>query len=164
VLADLSRRFVAGLFDLFPFVAPLAVMFQIYHESGGDPQAAAMNSPHAQLLTFLSLGAIVVYLIHTAATEALAGRSIGKMIMGLRVVRLDGGTPDASALLTRNFLRVLDVGLAGVPLVFIAFSPLRQRIGDVAAGTVVIRDRVRPEGNLVDPPKETRVEPPTAGE
>src|SRR6185437_8442772 len=112
-------------------------------------------------------------LIHTAATEALAGRTIGKMIMGLRVVRLDGGTPDPSALLTRNFLRILDIGLAGVPLIFIVFSPLRQRIGDVAAGTVVIRDRVRPEGNLVEPmaepevptsaPPQSDAEPPPAG-
>jgi uncharacterized RDD family membrane protein YckC len=90
------------------------------------------------------------------------------MIMGLRVVNLDGSTPDAPSLLIRNFLRVVDIGLAGVTLVFILFSPLRQRIGDVAAGTVVVRDRVKPEGNLIEPvktdlpPVPSDVEPPAA--
>ncbi len=105
---------------------------------------------------------MLLYLIHTASSEALTGRTIGKMVMGLHVVRADGGTPDVSSLLIRNFLRVVDLGLMGVPLIFIVYSPLRQRIGDVAAGTMVIRDRVKPEGNLVEPPKEEEdaIDPP----
>jgi uncharacterized RDD family membrane protein YckC len=156
-IADLARRLLAGMIDAFPFAVPL-VMVLVFHSI-------------PELVGKLALaGAFVIYLIHTAASEALAGRTLGKRIVGLRVVRTDGGTPDAAALLIRNFLRIVDVGLI-VPLVFIIFSPLRQRVGDVAAGTIVIRDRVRPEGNLVDPPKaeETeaaeaprRAEPPPA--
>lgn len=157
-LADPARRLLAGLIDASPFAVPVAIFL-----SAG----AGGHLADAQTIEVLTLaGAFVVYLVHTAASEALTGRTVGKMLLGLRVMRTDGGTPDAAALLIRNFLRVVDIPLVA-PLVFILFSPLRQRIGDVAAGTIVIRDRVRPEGNLVEPPKEdssTSTEPPAAAE
>ena len=137
----------------------MAILLESYRTASGQPAALQLSG----WFTATAVGAFVVYLVHTAATEALAGRTVGKMILGLRVVRTDGGTPDTAALLIRNFLRVIDIFLIG--MLFIAVSPMRQRIGDVAAGTVVIRDRVRPEGNLVEPPKEEAqgsAEPPTA--
>jgi uncharacterized RDD family membrane protein YckC len=150
-LADLARRLAAGLIDAFPFAAPIIVGFQSVqmHESTADPSFSG-----TPVFFAVFAAAWFVYLIHTAASEALAGKTLGKWVLGLRVVRLDGGTPDPVALLIRNFLRLVDIGLMCVPLVFIAFSPLRQRIGDVAAGTIVIRDRVKPEGNLVKPEAE----------
>ena len=172
VLATLARRALAGVIDLFPFLLPVVLFAQYAQAAGGNPQNPSPAAVRLGMLAaYTGVAAFLVYLIHTAATEALFGRTIGKRIMGLRVVRLDGGTPDSSALLIRNFMRVLDLGLMGIPLVMIVFSPLRQRIGDVAAGTIVILDRAKPEGNLIDPPKEemTRTEksaepPAAAGE
>jgi uncharacterized RDD family membrane protein YckC len=167
VLADLLRRLAAGLIDAIPFAAPIVFVLQSIHSGNSaalDPIAANASGVETG---WLLAGAMFVYLLHTAASETLTTRTLGKWLMGLRVVRLDGGTPDPAALLIRNFLRVMDVGLFGVPLVLIIFSPLRQRIGDFAAGTVVVRDRVKPEGNLIEPRKvetavPTDVEPPAA--
>lgn len=72
------------------------------------------------------------------------GRTIGKRWMGVRVIGA-GGTPitlPAAAL--RNLIRVADlqpVGSSLVGLGFIALHPRGQRLGDIVAGTVVVRDR-----------------------
>ena len=82
------------------------------------------------------------YLLHTLVAEVICGQSLGKMAFGLKVVGPDGGTPTRLALVLRNLLRVVDVALA-LPLVTVLISPLRQRVGDMVAGTVV----VAPEGD-----------------
>ena len=165
VLADLGRRFIAGLIDAIPFTLPLVFFLQFLRLAGPDPQNPTVEAQHALMLSMMTgVAAFLVYLIHTAVSETLTGRTLGKMLLGLRVVSPDGSTPDASSLIIRNFLRVVDIGLVGVPLVFILFSPLRQRIGDVAASTIVIRDRVRPEGNRVDPEKSETEEEGVAAE
>ena len=48
------------------------------------------------------------------------------MIFGLRVVSLDGTTPTRGQFLTRNLLRVVDAGLAFLPVLLVPFSPLRS--------------------------------------
>lgn len=172
VLADLLRRLSAGLIDATPFLVPIILFAQF------APQAREAklqeNLPSAETAVLVSfVVALAIYLVHTALSELFTGRTLGKALLGLRVVSMDGSTPAPSSILIRNFLRVIDVALLGIPLAMITFSPLRQRIGDVAAGTIVIRDRVRPEGNLIDPPKEEQTaptapvidaEPPAAGE
>src|SRR5438874_340782 len=80
-----------------------------------------------------------VYFVHITIAEMLSGgRSLGKWITGLRVVSLDGTTPQHSQLLARNALRLIDLVLAGIPLLSILQSPLRQRVGDMMAGTIVV--------------------------
>ena len=59
--------------------------------------------------------------------------------MKIQVVGLDGEPAKRSALLIRNLLRVIDLGLGFVPLIVVLVSPLRQRTGDVAAGTLVVQ-------------------------
>lgn len=69
------------------------------------------------------------------------GRSIGKVAVGLRVVG-DGGLPlTPSASLVRNLLRMVDMlpGSYVVGLVAIVVSPQGKRLGDLAAGTIVVR-------------------------
>jgi len=86
------------------------------------------------------------------------GRSLGKMAVGLRVV-CDGGLPitfRASAV--RNILRIVDYlptsYLAG--LVSIVVSPEGKRLGDLAAGTLVVRlDRPAPAPPLLDEEDES---------
>ena len=77
-----------------------------------------------------------------ALAEALFARTLGKAIFGLRVANLDGSRVTARAAVVRNILRIVDLTLALFPLVMVFFSPLRQRLGDVAAGTLVVRSGV----------------------
>jgi uncharacterized RDD family membrane protein YckC len=70
------------------------------------------------------------------------GQTPGKRLLGIRVVR-DGGYPlDFMAALIRNLIRVgeMAVGFYALSAVVAVFSPLNKRIGDLAAGTIVIRE------------------------
>lgn len=112
---------------------------------GGVGLAGFVNAT-GMILTFL------LFFVYATFFEMLwGGRTPGKRLFGLRVVR-DGGYPItlfASAL--RNILRFLDFGivpfgnagliLCGLPgLLCIFFSPTYKRLGDYAAGTLVIRE------------------------
>jgi uncharacterized RDD family membrane protein YckC len=128
-LAPLGRRAAAGTIDLFPLIIGMAVLEHF-------------SSPAEwELVTAISMG---LYILLTALTEMISGRSLGKWLMGLEVVSLTGDRPPRWSLLVRNLLRVIDVGLFFVPLAVVMLSPLRQRTGDVAAGTLVVQS--------VDPP------------
>jgi uncharacterized RDD family membrane protein YckC len=68
------------------------------------------------------------------------GRTVGKMLLGMRVVRLDGSPMHWSHFLVRWMLRLVDIWifLGSIGLLSILFSDKRQRMGDAAAGSVVI--------------------------
>jgi len=68
------------------------------------------------------------------------GRTVGKLLLKMRVIRLDGTPVHWSNYLVRWMLRLVDIWLflGSVGLLSILFSDRRQRVGDAAAGTVVI--------------------------
>src|SRR5207244_5481193 len=72
-----------------------------------------------------------------------ARRTRGKLVNGLRVVRIDGSPVTFFTSAVRNVLRLVDI-LPGMYLVGIAailVTRQNQRLGDVAAGTLVVRER-----------------------
>jgi uncharacterized RDD family membrane protein YckC len=75
------------------------------------------------------------------------GQTPGKRLLGLRVTRIGGTRIGAGEAAIRNLLRVAD-GLPifyGVGMLSIAVSRRRQRLGDFAAGTIVVREGVGAE-------------------
>ncbi len=68
------------------------------------------------------------------------GRTVGKMIVKTRVVKVDGSPVHWSNFLIRWMLRIVDLWLffGSISILSILFSEKRQRLGDAAAGTVVI--------------------------
>ena len=90
-----------------------------------------------------SVSFAVMFFYHVPFEVLGGGRTPGKRLSGLRVV-LAGGRPIglvASAL--RNILRVIDVlpGVYLVGMLSIFITAKNQRIGDLAAGSLVVRDR-----------------------
>lgn len=70
------------------------------------------------------------------------GQTIGKRLMHIRVVRLDGQPLTIGNSLLRFLLLIIDCMLGlGVGAVLIALTPRSQRLGDWAAGTTVVSDR-----------------------
>jgi len=69
------------------------------------------------------------------------GQTIGKRMFGLRVIADDGAPAGFIAILVRNLIRVVDFlpGFYGFGLLVIVVSPRSQRLGDLAAGTFVVR-------------------------
>ncbi len=77
---------------------------------------------------------------------AMGGRTLGKRVVGLRVVSAEGASPGTGALLMRNLVRLLEV-VFGVPLM--AIDPLSRRLGDRLAGTLVVHERRRNEELMI---------------
>ncbi len=87
--------------------------------------------------------AIVIFIIYIAYftyLEGTRGQTIGKRAMGIKVVRENGSPIDIEAAFVRNILRVID-GLFAylVGAILIWTSHKKQRLGDRAAKTVVIK-------------------------
>jgi uncharacterized RDD family membrane protein YckC len=71
-----------------------------------------------------------------------SGRTPGKRLLGIRVVR-DGGFPvDFTAAVIRNVVRIFEAsfGFYAISAVATLLSPQNRRLGDMAAGTIVVRD------------------------
>jgi len=86
---------------------------------------------------------ILYFLYHPILEVALKGRTPGKRAAGIRIVTLDGQTPDASALLIRNIFRLIDSlpVFYVVGLTFVLLSARQVRIGDMAAGTLLAHEK-----------------------
>jgi uncharacterized RDD family membrane protein YckC len=71
------------------------------------------------------------------------GQTPGKQLLGIRVSAADGAPADMVQCAIRNLIRIVDLILAGLGITFfiMIFTPRYQRIGDLAAGTVVIKRR-----------------------
>ncbi|SFQ16999.1 Uncharacterized membrane protein YckC, RDD family [Amycolatopsis arida] len=100
------------------------------------------------LLSAVMLTSVVLVLVgYPVVFETLSrGRSLGKLAMGLRVVRDDGGPIRFRHALTRGLAGVfVDFWLLGlfgaVALVVSLVSPKGKRVGDYLAGTLVVRER-----------------------
>jgi uncharacterized RDD family membrane protein YckC len=84
--------------------------------------------------------AITGFIFYCAICEAYYGATLGKMILGLFVVNKKGEQISFGAGLVRSLLFFIDSFFFGLPAYTVMKdSPLRQRIGDRAAGTVVIK-------------------------
>jgi uncharacterized RDD family membrane protein YckC len=86
---------------------------------------------------------LALALTYFFVAEATTGRTLGKRLMGLRVVMRDGRPAPANAVAARTVLRLIDA-LPGAwmlgGLTMLLTGGRRQRLGDLAAGTVVRRD------------------------
>jgi len=70
------------------------------------------------------------------------GQSVGKKLLNIRVVNADGSTPTLSAYLLRWLLYIVDVPLTGgLGLIVVLVTKNSQRLGDLAAGTMVIKEK-----------------------
>ena len=105
-------------------------------------------------------GFYVIYIplvaYHLICEAAFHGQSLGKLAMRLRVARLDGGRLTFWHCFLRWVFRLVDISLLGgsVAVIAIICSRHSQRLGDMAAGTTVIR-RVRPSATLLADPYDT---------
>jgi uncharacterized RDD family membrane protein YckC len=143
-LAGIGSRFIAGAID---FTIQLAVIISLalITRPAGDAGAAIFSSAAFAMIFF-----------YDVLFEVLGrGRTPGKRWSGLRVVR-EGGRPITLARsAVRNILRLIDIlpGFYAVGMTTIFITSQNQRVGDLAAGTYVVRyrhgDRPR-KGTVVD--------------
>jgi uncharacterized RDD family membrane protein YckC len=90
---------------------------------------------------FLALTSAALYLGYYVLMEGYLGQTVGKMLLGIKVIREDdGGVPGVKAAAIRTVLRIVD-GLFSYLVAFIVVlaSAKNQRLGDMAAHTLVVR-------------------------
>lgn len=75
----------------------------------------------------------------------LNGQSFGKKIMNIKVISLNGEQPTFSQYLMRWLFRLVDFTLSSslVALITVAVSEKKQRLGDIIAGTAVVKTKTR---------------------
>jgi uncharacterized RDD family membrane protein YckC len=137
VLAGLGSRLLGALIDS---AIKGAILFALWIIS-------AMTAPDAGgfFIAVVVIASFVVYWGYDVAFETLAsGRTPGKQAAGLRVVRMGGEPVGFLTSAVRNLLRLIDMHFFAVGAIVILFSQRNQRLGDMAAGTLVVRERRAP--------------------
>jgi uncharacterized RDD family membrane protein YckC len=148
-LAGLGSRFLAVAID--GVIQTLGVVAVLLLFAWAAPGAAAIGRALGMRDTTIEAvqAAITIILIFLAffgyfvAFETLwNGQTPGKRIIGIRVVR-DGGYPVAFMdSVIRNLVRIIEALLGYIPSIVSALaSSQNKRLGDLAAGTIVVRDR-----------------------
>lgn len=135
-----NRRVLAGVVDLLIVTAGALVVLYAGDSLTGDRQGA---------LAAVILGWALYYYF---ALESGAGQTVGKKLMNLRVVSADGRPAGMREIAVRSILRVIDgIGLYIVGLiVMLVTGQRRQRLGDLAAGTIVV-DASGPASAVAEP-------------
>ena len=89
------------------------------------------------LYALLILASLPYMLYYFLSEILMNGQSFGKKIIGIKVIKLDGTQASISSYLIRSLTRIIDRGL--VALIAVAITDKSQRLGDLAAGTTVIK-------------------------
>lgn len=156
-IAGLGSRALAAILDtLILFGWTVALFFLILSLAPGDSTIMAIGT----VVYFASLWGYFAFF------EGLrGGQTPGKRRVGIRVVRDTGHAVTLGAAALRNLLRVADFlpppYLLGA--LAVALHPRGKRLGDIVAGTVVVRDRPHALAAIEAAAPEQAGEPPDAG-
>lgn len=136
--ASIGSRMLSGFLDyLIVWVATFTLI------SAGA--ALSQQLDDALIAATMLVCFLIAWLAYPVTIETLTrGRSLGKMAAGLRTVRDDAGPITFRHALTRGLLGVVEVYMLwGIPAVIASIlSKKGKRLGDMVAGTYVVRDRV----------------------
>jgi uncharacterized RDD family membrane protein YckC len=132
-----GRRILATIVDGLIFGGLYAVMVLLFG-SISSVGSANWNGSMPALPTLLYGVIVVLYYI---LLEGYLGQTVGKMLLGIKVVREDDGeVPGLGGATIRTLLRIVD-GISSYLVAFITvlISGKNQRFGDMAAHTLVVR-------------------------
>ncbi len=106
----------------------------------GTPSFASTPNPLAWLSGGVSL---LIFLLYFILLEGSYGQTVGKMVVKIKVVRDNGAKIEYADAAVRNILRVIDAIPFFIPYllgaILIWTSDMKQRVGDRAASTVVVK-------------------------
>ena len=148
-MAGLGSRAVAHLVDLILqglalLVLSLAAALALAAFRRRAPNSAIIafiSDFAAAFIIILFFATLIGYFIYFEGTRN--GQTLGKRWMGLRVVREEGAPVDFSSAVVRNLVRIFEMALFFyvISIFCILFSSKYKRLGDYAAGTIVVKER-----------------------
>lgn len=183
-LASIGNRFIAAAIDhLIQFTAIIAALWLMLAIAGislfsdADDSAGSILADAPKWAVAIMI--VVLFLLFAGYFAFFEwwwdGQTPGKRLMKLRVIREDGRPLTLWEAIARNLLRIFDaipgfvIPIYSVGLIMIFLNGRDQRVGDIFAGTVVIRERTDEAptfaetfSNTVSDAAFRRVQPPTA--
>jgi uncharacterized RDD family membrane protein YckC len=147
-LAGVGSRFLAIAFDTLVqavVIMSLAAVGLLVRWLFGPLVDLIRILSGSWLFAILLFLAFVVYSGYFAIFETLwTGQTPGKRLVGLRVIDASGRPVTAYAAILRNILRLVDQlpGFYAIAIVSVLLTDRHQRLGDIAAGTVVVHERI----------------------
>lgn len=148
-LAGLGARALAWVIDVFVMLAAIVAVFRLI-----QPLATVLGG-FATALMFVAV--FLVQWWYTALLEWWwGGRTVGKRIVGLRALSEDGVRMSFIQSTIRNLVRIVDLlpALYLVGGVSVLLDRHQRRLGDLAAGTVVVKERRTPAPSAIVPASE----------
>lgn len=153
VRGPLFRRLVAAMIDLLPWLW-LAMWIKGLHRLTMDDLRllGQTETTNLQDMIYAQMIGFILFVTYCIIMELTLGATVGKRIMGLRVVGEDGKRLDLRSALIRNLMKIVEFYMA-VPvqwlqtlllpllLLFPILSRYHQRIGDMMARTAIIDAR-----------------------
>ena len=129
-LAGIGLRFVAFLLD-FVFLIILYVIITL-----------VFSLANSHLLLGI-ISTLLLFFFNLSFELAFNGQSLGKKIVGIKIIKLDGKELTFSDLLSRWSLRFIDIyfSFGAIAFLTIGSSPYGQRLGDKIANTTVIKNK-----------------------
>jgi uncharacterized RDD family membrane protein YckC len=128
-----GKRFLAILIDTIVLAIIFFIMAKLFGKSSGG--SVSLNGGPAGI-NFL------IDFLYFIVLEAMMGATLGKMAMGLKVVKADGSPLGWGGSIIRNVFRIIDGFPYFIPYLLGAIvmwvSPKKQRLGDMVAGTLVV--------------------------
>lgn len=136
-VAGVGSRSIALLVDTF---LQAMVLVPVLFVGLGDGLSGTGETVVIAIIVFL-----VLWLYFPAFEWLWRGQTPGKRFQGIRVVRTDGQPVGLAPVLVRNLVRIVDVMmLPFLALISMVITRRSQRLGDLAAGTMVVRERALP--------------------
>lgn len=142
-VADLWRRAAGGFIDLAISGAVVSGAMGLTAE---DLLRRWPGRGRGDTLDFILPGLLLIGLtvLHTTVTELLTARSAGKAVMRTRLTDLTGERPTSAQILVRGLLKPFDL-IAYLLMVLPVVNPGRQRLADLIARTLVVKEETRPD-------------------
>ncbi|MEH6535544.1 MAG: RDD family protein [Psychroserpens sp.] len=137
--ASVGERILAYIIDWVIKIAYIVVAFQIVFNLFEWDKAIDEMDGWSQRAIYMSF--LLPVMFYSLVFESLLeGQTIGKRIMKIKVVKIDGYQAGIAEYIMRWFLRIVDLNMMSgiVALIVIVTSKKSQRLGDMTAGTSVI--------------------------
>ena len=141
-LAGIGSRFAAAVLDsLLQVLLILGIGFVVGYTRVLTTGDETKVNTYIGIAVFASMLLIIIY--YMVFEMLMRGQSPGKRAAGLVVVRDDGGPIGFTESAIRNILRIVDLlpFYYTIGMIFIFFTRRCKRLGDIAAGTIVIKVR-----------------------
>lgn len=134
--AHLGDRMVAYLVDSFLILAYLILVIVLL---------VSLEIDFGDMWAFYLVLSLPAFMYYVLLETFMDGQTVGKKLMQVRVVKLDGSKPSFASYFIRWILRIIDVVLTsgGIAVLTILIRGTGQRVGDIAAGTTVISEKKR---------------------